>query len=121
MEECWICGDVLHNGKYVQELKCGHKFHYECILKTFEMDKDISNGKKKYLNYCPYCSKEIGLLEIVNGLTNIKKGIHYGIKEKKPIYMNEKCISILKSGKNKGERCNRKCILGYKTCGNHKI
>ena len=83
------------------------------------MDKDKSNGKKKYLKYCPFCSEEVGLLPIVNGLKEIKKGIHYHINETKPIYENKKCNSVLKSGKNKGKKCGRNCKLGMNTCGNH--
>ena len=81
----------------------------------------LNHPVKKYLNYCPFCSKEVGLLPIVNGLTNIKKGIHYEIKQHKPIYKNVKCNAILKSGKNKGKQCKKNCILGYNKCGNHKI
>ena len=118
MEECWICGDNM-NKIYVQQLCCGHKFHYECILRTLETDKDTSNGRKKQLNYCPFCSREVGLIPIVNGLTKIKKGIHYGINEEKPKYENSMCKEILKSGKNKGRECKRRCKIGEIRCGNH--
>ena len=33
-EDCAICGIPL-NEKYTHNLSCNHKFHYECLLKTF--------------------------------------------------------------------------------------
>ena len=51
--ECCICGEI-DKYKYSIELTCGHIYHYECIMKTFEYDKDTSNGKKKSSNYCHY-------------------------------------------------------------------
>ena len=47
-EECNICGDI-DKYKYKIKLICGHTYHYECIMKTFEYDKDTSEGKKNIL------------------------------------------------------------------------
>ena len=33
-EDCSICGIPLKE-KYTHSLQCNHKFHYECLLKTF--------------------------------------------------------------------------------------
>ena len=33
---------------------------------------------------------------------------------------NEPCKAILQRGKNKGNQCNKKCLLGYEYCGLHK-
>ena len=33
-EDCSICGLELKE-KFCYELKCGHKFHYECLMKSF--------------------------------------------------------------------------------------
>lgn len=118
-DECSICGEI-DKYKYKIKLSCGHSYHYECIMKTFEYDRDTSNGKKKYSNYCPYCSKDVGLLPIINGLTKSIKGIHYDICVPKPKINQQNCIGIIQSGKNKGKICGRKCILGYNYCKLHK-
>ena len=118
-DECSICGDT-DKYKYKIKLSCGHSYHYECIMKTFECDRDTSNGKKKYSNYCPYCSKDIGLLPIINSLKKPIKGIHYYIYDPKPEITEQKCIATIKAGKNKGKICDRKCILGYNYCKLHK-
>ena len=121
-KECLICGDLLHT-KYSHHLKCNHGFHYECILKTFETNRDSTGIKNKYLNYCPYCSKEEGLLPIVNGLKTLKRGIHYTIDlniKNIPSYLSEPCIATYVKGKKKGERCNKRCKLASEFCGIHK-
>ena len=38
---CPICGDELEN-MYVHELKCGHKFHYECLMMSFKSMKNTT-------------------------------------------------------------------------------
>ena len=35
-EDCPICGEEL-SLKYIYELDCKHKFHYECLLKKFKI------------------------------------------------------------------------------------
>ena len=35
-------------------------------------------------------------------------------------YENIKCQYVLKSGKNKDNKCNNNCKLGYNYCGKHK-
>ena len=118
--ECYICGEANDKYKYKHRLCCGHMYHYECIMKTFECDTDTACGKKKHSNYCPYCSKDVGILPIINGLPKIIKGIHYPYNEKKPNIKEIACIAIISSGKNKGIVCNRKCIMGYNNCKLHK-
>lgn len=46
MEQCSICIDDLDNPKNIVELDCGHKFHYDCIIK-------VKN------NSCPYCRAKL--------------------------------------------------------------
>ena len=46
-ELCMICGDKLSD-KYIQKLDCGHEYHYECILKSFQTSQEHNN-------VCPYC------------------------------------------------------------------
>ena len=125
IEECSICGLEL-NEKYTHELSCGHKFHYECLMKTFAHTPKKSYGKKKVLNSCPYCRKDCDYLPIVNGLKKLLIGVHFatikefsdenGISKNK----NERCKYILKRGKNKGNECSKNCFLGYDYCKIHK-
>ena len=108
MEEiCSICGDGLCK-QYSHKLKCGHEFHYDCLMKSFKGAKNTG---------CPYCRCENNLLPLVNGL----KKIDYYIHDTTNIhnYENVKCKTILKSGKNVGGQCGKYCKLGYFTCSRH--
>ena len=110
IEECPICGDDL-NSKYVHELECGHKFHYECLFKSLKFQNK---------NICPTCRKPFNLLPIVNGLKKLEYKIHYDNTNKDLIKLdNIKCNHILTKGKNKGKKCNKNCKLGYFTCTAH--
>jgi len=111
-EECSICGLDI-NEKYSYKLSCNHTFHYECLLKTF-----IAYKKNNYVNTCPYCRDKCGLLPVVNGLNNLTKGVHY--INGKPELKCEPCKAILQRGKNVGNQCGKKCLLGYEYCGLHK-
>ena len=110
---CLICGDELKN-KYVQKLNCNHYFHYECLMKSFVNSIDP-------MNRCPLCRTIVDKLPIVNGLKKLSGGIHYNdFEELKQIeYKNKPCCHILKTGKNKGQPCNKNCKLGYMTCNRH--
>ena len=119
-EECSICGVCL-NDSYSIELSCGHKYHYECLMSSFIEIKKCSQLKKKYKNRCPYCRKICGELPLVNGLKKVIPLIHYKLSDEKPDYEEKRCIGILKSGKNKGYLCNKKCQFGYDYCKRHKI
>ena len=110
---CNICGDRLGNLP-THTLECNHHFHYECILKSFQTSQEHNN-------VCPYCRHTIERLPVVNGLKKLTRGIHY-ITEYEKInynYKNIPCQHVLKSGKNKGELCNKNCIVGSDCCGRH--
>jgi len=81
-------------------------------MKSFKYSKNTK---------CPYCRKSNGLLPIVNGLHKPVYGIHYvNITDIDTLnYTSIKCKNILKSGKNKGMYCNKKCKLGYMSCSHH--
>ena len=36
---CYICYDELDKTKDISILKCGHKFHYKCILSTYKSQR----------------------------------------------------------------------------------
>tara|TARA_B110000858_G_scaffold190579_1_gene238716 strand:+ start:1047 stop:1373 length:327 start_codon:yes stop_codon:yes gene_type:complete len=101
---CGIC--CMKNDKYIHTLKCGHKFHYECLIDSFKFDKSLS---------CPYCRSENNELPLVNGIKNTNK--YYF--EKNENYENIKCDCILKMGKNKGNKCNNYCAIGKFKCNRH--
>ena len=101
---CSICGDSLKTC-YSHKLSCNHSFHYECLQKSF-----------KYTgNNCPYCRSTNHLLPLVNGIKKINHHIH----EYNPDYVNVKCKTLLKSGKNAGSECGNFCKIGYFTCTRH--
>ena len=116
--ECSICGLDLKD-KFYHELKCMHSFHYECLGKTFM----IASPR------CPYCRQTVDYLPLANGLKKVVPGIHcnhghttiFTLKkqELKECY-SEPCKHILIRGKNKGNKCNKNCILGYEHCKSHK-
>ena len=63
---CDICCDD-HNTESII-LKCNHKFHYFCIVKTFI----ISDNRK-----CPYCRIESDLIEYNKKYGEKNYKIHY--------------------------------------------
>lgn len=115
-EDCSICGLKL-NEKYQYKLQCNHVFHYECLLKTFVHSKN-SYYSGKYTNKCPYCRSKCEFLPVINGLSKVREDIHY--KYEKPELISVPCKAILQKGKNKGNKCDKKCMLGYEYCGLHK-
>ena len=123
-EDCGICGlDINDNFSYT--LDCGHRFHYECLMKSFNNVSYTINKKKS--NFCPYCRKNSTYLPLVNGLKKVLPGVHCSISgdeidDKKELLKenySHKCGFILKSGKNKGNPCSKNCVLGYGYCKIH--
>ena len=55
-------------------------------------------------------------LQVVNGIKNIHPYIH--IIPEEP-FENVMCQTILKSGKNKGGKCDKNCKLGFEVCQRH--
>lgn len=121
-EDCGICGLELSE-KFSHKLNCGHVFHYECLMKSF----NNTSYNKKYSNICPYCRKNSSHLPLVNGLKKVIPGVHCDIsnyeietlkKQLKEKY-SHKCEFTLKRGKNKGNHCGKTCVLGYGYCRSH--
>tara|TARA_E500000178_G_C16974305_1_gene732544 strand:- start:31 stop:414 length:384 start_codon:yes stop_codon:yes gene_type:complete len=122
-EECGICGLNIDD-KFSYTLNCQHKFHYECLMKTFQ---NTPKYKNKDFNNCPYCRNKSEFLPLVNGLKKVIPGVHtYNtssevMKKKEELNdnYNIKCQHILIRGKNKGNVCSKNCLLGYTFCKTH--
>ena len=113
MEEpiCDICADPQKD-KFMYTLKCGHSYHYECIMKSFQRDR-------KRNNQCPLCRQSHGLLPVVNALPRLLYGIHFSEYPVPAKPEDIRCVEILKSGKRKGECCGSKCMIGLNMCKRH--
>lgn len=111
---CDICGEK--SNKYIYKLNCSHEFHYECLAQSFK------HGLNRN---CPTCRTPSYFLPMINGCSGPTNHIHYDynssmehinkIKE----YKHVRCDHILTRGKNKGSKCNKKCVVGYYQCTNH--
>ena len=106
-ELCGICADSL-NSKFTHTLKCGHTFHYDCLFNSFKKSKNL---------LCPYCRSTNNKLPLVNGIKKININLNIHIIDGN--YENKLCDCILKTGKNKGNPCNKNCELGYYQCKRH--
>ena len=112
---CYICGDELSN-KYIHDLDCSHRFHYDCIVKSFK----ASNNRK-----CPICRNDSSILPMVNCCNGPYINIHYDYSSSlKDIdnlnnYNHVKCDHVISRGKNKGNLCNKRCVIGFYKCINH--
>ena len=123
--DCPICYDELD--EMAETLKCNHKFHYACILKTYmyQIEK-----KREYLRECPFSRNLGGELTGRPGTIPIK-GIHKnynafldciekldceGLQE----YFNDgKCYAVIKNGDNKGLQCKSSSKPNSIFCGRH--
>lgn len=113
--ECRVCCDEFESDNEKEPLSCGHVFHYDCIIMSFQCPDLIRS--------CPYCRKHNGYLRLLNGMIPIK-GIH---KEYKEYYEKEqknkaisKCNALYKSGLQKGLPCINKAKDNSLYCGVHK-
>jgi hypothetical protein len=88
-------------------LPCSHEYHKYCISEY------MTNLKKTQLK-CPYCLKSISQLRYGSIVNGIQSQI---ITKKKPTTPNG-CTAIIKSGKNKGNQCDKRCKTNT-FCGMH--
>ena len=127
--ECAVCHTDIEEGEEMTELICGHTYHYECILLTYKHRLDT----KYYGNQvrkCPYCRNNGGYLELKKNTIPLKevhkeyiKFIDYLLNDNRDKYIDylnkDKCLAILKTGKNKGEQCSFKPV-NNNFCKRHK-
>jgi hypothetical protein len=120
---CPICYDKLDDN--IIKLRCGHIFHYECILHQYR-----TTNKR----ICPYCRCYGGYIELKNGvfpLKNIHKEyneLHALIYENNQEELNKTakkyinsnyCECIIIKGKNIGSQCKKKKIKDSDFCFIH--
>jgi len=117
-ESCLIDGQPL-NDTHI-ELKCSHKFNYLSIMNEVKIQRKYNNLEVQKLSYyqikCPYCrSIHNGILPYYKDIVEEKiRGINWPPSKVLKIKL---CVAILKSGKRKGEQCNKSCML--KLCSMH--
>ena len=118
-QTCLISGDPLDDSPVT--LLCGHMFNYRSIYEEVVQQKCRHNhlevvqlGKNNIK--CPYCKNVQGkLLPFIpmEGITMIK-GVNGPESSCMHLY---KCPYIMKSGKRKGDTCNKGC--NTKFCKSH--
>lgn len=73
-ENCLIC--MCELDEMSETLKCGHKFHHDCILYWFiEQNTDDACEGNKIPRCCPYCRSDGGYITHIDGEKFIE-GIH---------------------------------------------
>ena len=128
--DCPICYEKLDETKI--KLKCGHHYHYKCILTAY---KAMQDNNTRNVRVCPYCRLDGGYLELKKNTYPIK-GIHHEyyaiekyiilndfdkVKELTKDYLDpKKCNAIIKTGINKGYQCKMKIKNDDTYCYHHK-
>jgi len=103
------------------ELVCTHKFNYLSLLQEIKIQRKYNNLEvQKLSNYqikCPYCRTiHNGVLPYRDNLYQNKlRGINWPPSK---VLKTKKCTAIIKSGKRKGESCNKWCV--GKLCARHE-
>jgi len=98
------------------ELTCSHKFNYLSLLSELRIQKKKNRLEIQYLGQyqlkCPYCRNiHNGILQYIPELYDQKiKCINWPPSK---VLKSKKCVSILKSGKRKGEQCSKSCVKKY--------
>lgn len=112
--ECLITSEPLEEDSI--ELVCKHRFNYKPLFSEISRQKiynklEVTHLKPREIK-CPYCRT------IQNGLippsTNYPELLKFGVNQPiKHVFKGNKCSSILKSGKRKGDKCNKPCYGKY--------
>lgn len=102
------------------ELMCKHKFNYVAIFTEICKQKENNKLESTYLKpsqvKCPYCrTVQQGLIPTNPAYPYLKtSGVNI---PECLVYKANKCVSVIKSGKRKGETCNKACVR--KACNMH--
>jgi hypothetical protein len=120
--------------KTIMQLKCGHKFHYKCIMMTFTNSLKKYNGSKT--RRCPFCRSNGGYLplkpktfpikNIHNEFDLIKYHVYhnefdeiYKIAKENEFLNEDKCQALLTTGNNKGVQCKKNKKKDCNYCAIH--
>jgi hypothetical protein len=125
---CYICYDKLENSDVI-ELKCGHKFHYDCIFLSYKTNlvPSFSTNRKRE---CPYCRNDGGYLPLKIGYMpqrdiNLRYNeyqndiLNNNFEKWEKYFIKTNCYCILKTGKNSGKQCSRKKFGDTNYCKTH--
>ena len=104
------------------KLKCNHAFNYKPLFMEIVKQKKTDNRLEiqklnKYQLKCPYCRKVQNNVLPYNEKYSSQHIMGVNWLPGQSLYTN-KCESILKSGKRKGEKCNKPSLK--KHCKIHK-
>ena len=116
---CLIDGQILK--EYHIKLQCSHKFNYLSILDELKIQRNYNmlevQKVGQYQIKCPYCRNiHNGILPYYKTIVEDKiRGVNWPPSK---VLKTQKCKTILKSGKRKGEECGKLCI--YDFCNTHK-
>lgn len=105
------------------ELPCSHKFNYMPLYKEVLNQKKRNNRTLDVVHLrihqmkCPYCRTIFDNLLPYIQMDGVEKcrGVNAPIKYS--MFLS-KCKYVFKSGKNKGNACNKDCNFGY--CNQHQ-
>jgi len=123
-EKCNITGQPLV--QYNITLQCGHAFNYEPLYNEIKMQKSVKTARFKRSKLalgqmkCPLCRNvQPKILPWIPTITSCPKIIGVNTPPRMSMCINN-CKYILKSGKNKGVKCNKGCNDEFcKTHMNH--
>lgn len=115
-ESCLITGEPLLPN--FVSLKCGHKFNYAPLFKELKQQKHNSTHSSLETTHlgiydikCPYCrTVQHGVIRYDDCMGPGVIGINWPPQK---VYKGNKCKSIIKSGKRKGQPCSRACAEKY--------
>jgi len=114
-ECCLIDGQPLNDNTCI-ELRCSHKFNYLSILNEVKIQRKYNNLEVQKINYyqikCPYCRVvHNGILPYYKAIIEEKiRGVNWPPSK---VLKFKSCNAILKSGKRKGQPCNKPCLLEF--------
>ena len=116
---CLVCYENIKEGDENAILKCGHKYHYKCIILVFKsaLQKSVVAAKQ-----CPYCRITSDYLPLKPGIQPIKF-IHKEYKAGNNDliqYIPGKCKYILKRGPNSGHQCSNGAKTDDGYCKKHQ-
>ena len=110
-ETCMISNRVLTEDNSIR-LYCGHRFVYASLFEEVKQQKKVKKKNNLFGRdllrsneiKCPYCRNvQKGILPPKEGFTEV---MYVNTPLKHAMYTH-KCENVFRSGKNKGNRCNK--------------